>query len=68
MSEYLEDALDVGLRIRFESHFAVCVDCWRDLQSLRQVGVLLAGLPATAMPLPVREALIEARGRAAVAG
>ena len=68
MSDYLERALDPALRIRFESHLAVCVDCWRDVQTFRKMGVLLAGIAGTPMPPRMRQTLIEARGRALLVG
>lgn len=68
MSDYLENTLDPPKRIRFESHLAVCVDCWRDLQALRQVRLLLAGFQRSAMPERMKSTLIEAHARAVMAG
>jgi anti-sigma factor RsiW len=66
MSDYLENVLDPPDRIRFESHLAVCVECWRDVQSLRQVAILLAGLEPPGIPDRMKVTLSEALERAVV--
>lgn len=55
---YAIDALDDVERARFERHLAECEACREEVDSLREVGVLLAGAMQTAPPPELRDRVL----------
>lgn len=58
LAEYLEGRLPESLNLRFESHLRTCVECWRDLQRIRDTLAYLAVLPRQPMPESMKERLV----------
>jgi hypothetical protein len=50
LSEYLDDALSVDVKVRLEDHLAGCPACAEDLESLRRVVAGVRGLGKVAAP------------------
>ncbi|MBI5242827.1 MAG: zf-HC2 domain-containing protein [Elusimicrobia bacterium] len=57
LSEYLDGALADADRKAVDEHLAACADCRAELESLRSVSRLVAGLPKQPLPAGVMERL-----------
>ncbi|HEY3079016.1 MAG TPA: zf-HC2 domain-containing protein [Chloroflexota bacterium] len=59
VTEYLEGALPVRERARFEAHLALCRDCRDHLEQMRRTIRLLGRLTEESIPPSSRERLLE---------
>jgi hypothetical protein len=59
-TDYLDAAMDAGLRTTFEQHLVVCDYCLTHLDQLRITRMVLGSLPA---PEPSRDRLVASLGR-----
>jgi anti-sigma factor RsiW len=60
VTDYLEGALPLADRIRFEQHLAFCQGCVDYLEQLRTTIRLTGTLTPDAVPAPAMEALLDA--------
>lgn len=59
VTDYLEGAMSVPDRARFDQHLAVCPECRRYLEQMRQTVAALGRLPAEPIPPEIERKLLE---------
>lgn len=59
VTEYLEGAMPAADRMAFDRHIAVCPECRRYLEQMRQVVETLGRLPPEPIPPAVEARLLE---------
>jgi anti-sigma factor RsiW len=59
VTDYLEGAMPLGERVRFDSHLAVCPECRRYVQQMKQTVETLGHLPPAPIPPEVEAKLLE---------
>lgn len=59
VTDYLEGAMPAAERAAFDRHVAVCPECRRYLEQMRQVVTTLGKLPAEPIPANVEARLLE---------
>jgi anti-sigma factor RsiW len=60
VTEYLENRLPDGTRVRFEAHLAQCSGCRTYLEQMRQTLRALGQLPSESIDPAARDRLLEA--------
>lgn len=58
VTDYLEGAMSLGDRLRFQFHLGMCKHCRAYLRQMRQTIDLLGRLPEEPIPDPVRAELL----------
>ena len=69
VTDYLDDALDIATRLRFEEHLAACPPCREYLSQMRTAAALARGLAESPLSPARRQDLMKAfRERGATSG
>ena len=57
-TDYLDDALPLGERLRFEEHLSLCDGCTDYLDQIRDVVAVAGGMEAEQLPEDLRDKLM----------
>jgi anti-sigma factor RsiW len=60
VTDYLEDALPAGERLRFEEHLATCPGCVSYVKQMRQTVATVGVIREDSIPPETRDALLDA--------